>query len=198
MKRLLDIIVSLLGLILLSPVFLIVAIWIKLDTKGTVFFRQPRVGRYNKDFILYKFRSMEYQDWGKDQLLTVGDNDPRITKAGYVLRRMKIDELPQLINVLKGDMSLVGPRPLVRQQVELYPKLYEPILSVRPGITSEASIYFRDENALLGSVEDPETYFREVIMPKKIELNLQYVKNRSMMGDLKLLLKTAYLTLFKK
>ncbi len=111
---------------------------------------------------------------------------------------MKIDELPQLINVLKGDMSLVGPRPLVRQQVELYPKLYEPILSVRPGITSEASIYFRDENALLGSVEDPETYFREVIMPKKIELNLQYVKNRSMMGDLKLLLKTAYLTLFKK
>lgn len=198
MKRLLDIIVSLLGLILLSPVFLIVAIWIKLDTKGTVFFRQPRVGRYNKDFILYKFRSMEYQDWGKDQLLTVGDNDPRITKAGYVLRRMKIDELPQLINVLKGDMSLVGPRPLVRQQVELYPKLYEPILSVRPGITSEASIYFRDENALLGSVKDPETYFREVIMPKKIELNLQYVKNRSMMGDLKLLLKTAYLTLFKK
>lgn len=198
MKRLLDIIVSLLGLLLLSPVFLIVAIWIKLDTKGTVFFRQPRVGRYNKDFILYKFRSMECQDWGKDQLLTVGDNDPRITKAGYILRKMKIDELPQLINVLKGDMSLVGPRPLVRQQVELYPDLYAPILSVRPGITSDASIYFRDENALLGQVENPEEYFREVIMPKKIELNLHYVEHRSMCGDIKLLFKTAYLTLFKK
>ncbi|MBB6276401.1 sugar transferase [Porphyromonas circumdentaria] len=198
MKRLLDFIVSLLGLILLSPVFLIVSLWIKLDSKGTVFFRQARVGRHNKDFILYKFRSMGCQDWGKDQLITVGDDDPRITRAGYVLRRLKLDELPQLINVLKGDMSLVGPRPLVRQQVELYPDLYAPILSVRPGITSNASIYFRDENALLGKAEDPEAYFRDVVMPKKIELNLQYVQNRSMWGDIKLLFKTVFLSFFRK
>ena len=113
-KRLLDVLVSLIGIILLSPLFIVVAILIKCDSRGSVFFRQARVGRNNKDFVLYKFRSMHHQDWGKDQLLTVGDNDPRITRLGRWLRQLKIDEIPQLINVLKGDMSLVGPRPLVR------------------------------------------------------------------------------------
>ena len=122
-KRLLDVLVSLIGIILLSPLFIVVSILIKCDSRGSVFFRQARVGRNNKDFVLYKFRSMHHQDWGKDQLLTVGDNDPRITRLGRWLRQLKIDEIPQLINVLKGDMSLVGPRPLVRQQVELYPDL---------------------------------------------------------------------------
>lgn len=126
---------------------------------------------------------MERQDWGKNQLITVGDNDPRVTKVGYTLRRLKLDELPQFINVLKGDMSLVGPRPLVRQQVEIYPDLYAPIFAVRPGITSPASIYFRNENALLGKADDPEAYFREVIMPKKIALNIEYVNNHSLWGD---------------
>ena len=197
-KRLLDVLVSLIGIILLSPLFIVVSILIRCDSRGSVFFRQARVGRNNKDFVLYKFRSMHHQDWGKDQLLTVGDNDPRITRLGRWLRQLKIDEIPQLINVLKGDMSLVGPRPLVRQQVELYPDLYLPILAVRPGITSPASIYFRHENALLGEQECPEVYFKEVIMPKKIELNLEYVKHNSFIGDVKILLRTAYLTIFDR
>lgn len=197
-KRLLDIVVSLLGLILLSPLFVIVALLIKCDSKGSVFFRQKRVGRHNRDFVLYKFRSMQHQDWSKNQLITVGDDDPRITRLGRRLRLLKIDEFPQLINVLKGDMSLVGPRPLVRQQVELYPDLYLPILAVRPGITSPASIYFRHESAILGEQEYPEKYFKEVIMPKKIELNLEYVAHHSFFGDLKILLRTGYLTIFDR
>ncbi len=192
MKRLFDIIASLLGLILLSPILILVSIWVKLDSKGPILFSQYRVGRNNKDFKVYKFRSMSDQRWKDDQLITVGENDSRITRAGYYLRKFKLDELPQLYNVLIGDMSLVGPRPLVRQQVEIYPELYSKIFEVRPGITCEASIRFRNEDYLLGQAEDPERYFAEVLMPEKIRLNLAYVENHSLWGDFKLIFITIF------
>ncbi|MDY6147444.1 MAG: sugar transferase [Porphyromonas sp.] len=190
MKRVFDIIVSLVGLLLCSPLLLLIALWVKFDSPGPVFFVQPRVGRNNKDFDLIKFRSMTHQRWADGQLITVGNHDPRITRSGYYLRRYKLDELPQLINVLKGDMSLVGPRPLVRQQVEVYFEQYEPILSVRPGITSEASLYYSNEDELLGAADNPEKLFCEELLPKKIELNMHYVRHHSFAGDIRLLLRT--------
>ena len=190
MKRLFDILISLIALILLLPAFIIAAVWIKIDSPGPVFFIQPRVGYRNKDFKLIKFRSMTHQQWAKDQLFTAGENDPRITKSGHFLRRYKIDELPQLINVLIGDMSLVGPRPLVRRQVEIYYEQYLPILEVRPGITSEASLLYRNEDQLLDRAQDPNRLFIEEMLPKKIELNLQYVQNHSFRGDMSLLWRT--------
>lgn len=190
MKRLFDIIASALGLIIVSPLLLIVALWVKIDSKGPVIFKQKRVGRYNQDFLLYKFRSMTNQNWGGEQLITIGNHDPRVTKVGYFIRKYKIDELPQLFNVLKGDMSIVGPRPLVRQQVELYPELYAKLLTVRPGITCEASIIYSDEDELLAKADDPEKYFAEVLMPEKIRLNTHYVENRSFWLDMKLIFHT--------
>lgn len=192
MKRVFDIVTSSMGLIILSPLLLVCVILICLDSKGGAIFKQKRVGRYNKDFVLYKFRSMRSQTWVKGQLITVGEEDPRITRIGRFIRHYKIDELPQLYNVLRGDMSFVGPRPLVRQQVELYPDLYEPILTVRPGITGIASIYFRNENAILGMVDDPERYFKEVIMPKKIALNMEYVQHHTFWGDMRLIYQTIF------
>lgn len=189
MKRLFDIVASGLGLIVLSPLFLILAIWIKLDSKGPVFFRQVRVGRYNKDFRILKFRSMRI---GSDEgsLVTIGEHDPRIIRSGYFIRKFKLDELPQLINVFVGDMSLVGPRPEVRHYVDYWTPEQMHVLDVRPGITDPASIKFRNENELMEKAEDPEKYYIEVIMQEKIKLYLEYVNNHSFWGDIGLIFKT--------
>lgn len=189
MKRLFDIFASAFGIILLSPVFLIIAIWIKLDSKGPVFYKQIRVGRGNKDFFLYKFRSMRI---GADKagLITVGGRDPRVTRSGYYIRKYKLDEFPQLINVLKGDMSLVGPRPEVRKYVEMYTPEQMHVLDVRPGITDLASIRYRNENELLEKADDPDRYYVEVIMQDKLRINLEYVQNHSFMYDIKLIFGT--------
>ena len=152
MKRLFDILVSGIGLICLSPLLLIVAIWIKLDSSGPIFYRQVRVGRYNKDFRIFKFRSMRIGS-DKGSLVTIGGRDPRITRSGYFIRKFKIDELPQLINVLIGDMSLVGPRPEVRHYVNYWTPEQMHVLDVRPGITDPASIKCRNENELLAQAE---------------------------------------------
>ena len=189
MKRLFDIIVSGCALILLSPIFLIMAIWIKLDSKGAVFYRQMRVGKNNKDFCIYKFRSM-YLGSDKGSLVTIGGHDPRVTRSGYFIRKFKLDEFPQLINVFVGDMSLVGPRPEVRYYVNYWTSEQMHVLDVRPGITDPASIKFRNENELLEKAKDPEKYYIEVIMQEKIRLYLEYVKNTSFWYDIKLIFKT--------
>lgn len=154
-----------------------------------MFYRQVRVGKNNRDFRLFKFRSMRLGS-DKKGLITVGGRDPRVTRSGYYIRKYKLDELPQLINVFVGDMSLVGPRPEVRKYVDLYTPEQMHILDVRPGITDLASIRYRNENELLEKVEDPETYYREVIMPDKIRINLEYVNNHSFWGDIKLIFHT--------
>ena len=189
MKRLFDFFAAGCGLIVLSPVFLILAIWIKLDSPGPVFYRQVRVGRWNKDFRIFKFRSMQMgSDTGS--LVTIGGHDPRITRSGYFLRKFKLDELPQLINVLVGDMSLVGPRPEVRHYVDYWSPEQMHVLDVRPGITDPASIKFRNENELMEAASDPEKYYIEVIMQEKIKLYLDYVHNHSFLGDIGLIFKT--------
>lgn len=189
MKRLFDITASALGLLLLCPLFIVVAIWIKLDSEGPVFYRQLRVGRHNKDFRIYKFRSMRI---GADRgsLVTVGGHDPRVTKLGYIIRKYKIDELPQLINVLLGDMSIVGPRPEVRHYVNYWKPSQMRVLDVRPGITDPASIRYRNENELLAEAQDPEDYYINVIMQDKIRLYLEYVDNVSFCYDIKLIFQT--------
>ena len=189
MKRLFDIVASGLGLIVLSPLFLILAIWIKLDSKGPVFYRQVRVGWHNKDFRIFKFRSMRVGS-DKGSLVTIGGHDPRVTRSGYFIRKFKFDELPQLINVLIGDMSLVGPRPEVRHYVDYWTPEQMHVLDVRPGITDPASIKFRNENELMEKAEDPEKYYIEVIMQEKLKLYLEYVNNHSFFGDIGLIFKT--------
>jgi len=189
MKRLFDIVASGLGLIVLSPLFLILAIWIKLDSKGPIFYRQVRVGYKNKDFRIFKFRSMRVGA-DKGSLVTIGGRDPRVTKSGYWIRKFKLDELPQLINVFMGDMSLVGPRPEVRHYVDYWTPEQMHVLDVRPGITDPASIKFRNENELMEKAEDPEKYYIEVIMQEKIKLYLEYVEKHSFWYDLGLILKT--------
>lgn len=189
MKRIFDIVASGCGLIVLSPLFLFLAVWIKLDSKGPVFYRQVRVGRNNRDFRIFKFRSMKD---GADQgsLVTIGGHDSRITRSGYILRRFKLDELPQLINVFTGDMSLVGPRPEVRHYVNYWTPEQMQVLDVRPGITDPASIRFRNENDLLDKAENPEEYYINVIMQEKIRLYLEYVGNQSLWYDIKLIFQT--------
>ena len=189
MKRLFDIFASGLGLLILSPLFIVVAIWIKLDSKGPVFYKQLRVGRHNKDFYIYKFRSMRV---GADSgsLVTIGERDPRVTRSGYFIRKFKIDELPQLFNVLIGDMSLVGPRPEVRHYVDYWTEVQMRVLDVRPGITDPASIKYRNENELMEKAENPEEYYINVIMQEKIKLYLEYVDNASFWYDIKLIFKT--------
>ena len=189
MKRIFDILASGFGLLVLSPIFLIIAIWIKLDSNGPVFYRQVRVGRHNKDFRIFKFRSMRVGS-DKGSLVTIGGRDPRITRSGYFIRKFKLDELPQLINVFVGDMSLVGPRPEVRHYVDYWTEEQMHVLDVRPGITDPASIKFRNENELLETAEDPEKYYIEVIMQEKIKLYLEYVEKTSFWYDIKLIFKT--------
>jgi len=189
MKRLFDIVASGIGLLVLSPLFLILAIWIKLDSKGPVFYRQVRVGKDNKDFRIFKFRSMRVGS-DKGSLVTIGGRDPRITRSGYIIRKLKLDELPQLINVFVGDMSLVGPRPEVRHYVEYWTPEQMHVLDVRPGITDPASIKFRNENELMEQAEDPEDYYINVIMQEKLKLYLDYVEHHSFWGDIGLIFKT--------
>lgn len=189
MKRIFDIIASSCGLIVLSPLFLFVAIWIKLDSKGPVFYKQIRVGRHGKDFNLFKFRSMRVGS-DKKGLITIGGHDPRVTRSGYFIRKYKLDEFPQLINVFIGDMSLVGPRPEVRKYVDLYTQEQLHVLDVRPGITDLASIRYRNENEILETVDNPEQYYIDVIMQDKLRINLEYVANNSFMYDIKLIFKT--------
>lgn len=189
MKRLFDIVASGLGLLVLSPLFVVLAVWIKLDSKGPVFYRQVRVGRYNKDFRIFKFRSMRVGA-DKGSLVTIGGRDPRVTRSGFWIRKFKLDELPQLINVFVGDMSLVGPRPEVRHYVDYWTEEQRHVLDVRPGITDPASIKFRNENELMEQADDPEKYYIEVIMQEKIKLYLEYVDNHSFMGDLIIIFKT--------
>ncbi len=189
MKRLFDITASGLGLLVLSPLFLVLALWIKLDSPGPVFYRQVRVGRGNKDFRLFKFRSMRVGS-DKKGLITVGGHDPRVTRSGYYIRKYKLDELPQLINVFIGDMSLVGPRPEVRKYVDLYTPEQLRVLDVRPGITDMASIRYRNENELLEQAADPEQYYRDVVMQDKLRINLEYVADHSFVKDLKIIFMT--------
>lgn len=189
MKRLFDITASGLGLLVLSPLFLVLALWIKLDSPGPVFYRQVRVGRGNKDFRLFKFRSMRVGS-DKKGLITVGGHDPRVTRSGYYIRKYKLDELPQLINVFIGDMSLVGPRPEVRKYVDLYTPEQLRVLDVRPGITDMASIRYRNENELLEQAADPEQYYRDVVMQDKLRINLEYIADHSFIKDLKIIFMT--------
>lgn len=193
MKRIFDFTTSLIGLIIISPILLFIALIISLESKGGVFYKQKRVGKGNKDFYVYKFRSM-IVDADKKGLLSIGKDgkDPRVTKVGYIIRKYKLDELPQLLNVLKGDMSLVGPRPEVRKYVDLYNKEQMQVFKVRPGITDIASIKFRNENDLLSQSPNPEEYYIKEIMPQKLALNLEYIKTRTFLGDIKLIFKTIF------
>ena len=189
MKRTLDALVSALGLLLVSPVLVIVAGLVKFTSPGPVFFRQQRIGRGFRPFCIYKFRTMVADAPARGRAITVGD-DPRITRVGRILRKTKLDELPQLINVLLGDMSLVGPRPEVRQYVEMFREDYADILQVRPGITDLASLQYRDEAAILARAENPEEEYVRKILPEKIRLAKQYVRSHSPVTDLRLIWQT--------
>ena len=188
-KRIFDVLMSSVGLLLLSPLFVVIALAIVLESKGGMFYKQERIGKNGKPFKLLKFRSM-YVGADKKGLLTVSGRDPRITRVGYFIRKTKIDELPQLINVLKGDMSLVGPRPEVAKYVNLYTDNQKEVLSVRPGITDPASIKFRNENDLLAQAENPEKFYIEQIMPEKIKISIDYIRKRNFFTDLGVIFKT--------
>lgn len=190
-KRLFDIFCSAIGIIILSPLFVILWVAVKLESNGPAFFLQTRVGKNNHDFKLYKFRTMYLDSEARGQL-TVGMRDTRITKVGYTLRKYKLDELPQLFNVLLGDMSLVGPRPEVRKYVSLYTPEQLKVLSVRPGITDIASIQFINENELLAKADNPEEYYINYIMPQKLALNLEYINSNLLLKDVNLILKTLF------
>lgn len=190
LKRLFDIAVSFFILLVFLPFGLIIALLILFSGRGGVFYRQERIGQYGKAFFLLKFRTMR-PDADKSGKLTVGMRDSRVTGVGYFLRKYKLDEFPQFINVLRGEMSIVGPRPEVREYVELYTEEQKKILQVRPGITDYASLEYFDENRLLGESENPkETYIRE-IMPHKLKLNRKYLANPGLGHDLKIMFKTA-------
>ncbi|WP_316840668.1 sugar transferase [Pedobacter gandavensis] len=198
MKRIFDIFVSFLGIIILSPIFIILIIIIKCTSKGGAFYRQIRVGQHNQDFGLLKFRSM-YVDSDKMGLLTVGNQDRRITPIGVTIRKFKLDELPQLFNVLFGQMSLVGPRPEVRKYVNLYKGAELKVLDLKPGITDYASIKYRNENDILQHQGDPEKYYIEVIMPDKIRMNLSsYEMTKSVSGSIKIIILTIRAVFFSK
>ena len=188
-KRIFDFLVSLIGIIILSPIFVIVSIAIKLDSRGEVLFLQKRVGRYGKEFNIYKFRTMVTDAEKIGKQITVG-KDSRITSVGAFLRKFKIDELPQLFNVLKGDMSLVGPRPEVPKYVALYNEEQRHVLDVRPGITDMASLRYKDENDILGKVDNPEEYYINIIMRDKLNLNLEYIEKSNLFFDIYLIIKT--------
>ncbi|MGM9516918.1 sugar transferase [Roseateles sp. DB2] len=189
-KRLFDILAAGLGLLLLSPLLLAVALWIRWDSPGPVLFRQERVGRGGRPFFIHKFRSMRVDAPALGPQITIGE-DPRITASGRFIRRSKIDELPQLWDVLRGAMSLVGPRPEVPRYVALYPAdLRDLVLSVRPGITDPASLAFRDESERLAGAADPERAYVEDILPAKLRLSAAYVRQASLLTDLKLIMGT--------
>ena len=189
MKRLFDIIAAILVLIMGLPFFIIIALLIVLDGKGGVFYSQERIGRYKRSFNLYKFRTMQP---GSDNLgqLTIGSKDSRVTSIGYYLRKYKIDEFPQLINIIVGHMSVVGPRPEVPKYVKMYNQEQLNVLKVRPGLTDYASLVYFKENELLGKAQDPENVYIKEIMPQKLALNNKYIKEKGMLTDLNIILKT--------
>lgn len=189
MKRLFDIVSSLIGLLFLFPVLILISLVIFATSRGGVFYSQTRVGKNQKHFKLLKFRTMKPNS-DKASQLTVGENDSRITGIGGVLRKLKLDEIPQLLNVIRGEMSIVGPRPEVPKYVDLYSEEQLKVLSVRPGLTDLASIEFINENEILGNSENPEKEYVEVIMPKKLRLNIKYIENQTFLGDIKLIFKT--------
>jgi lipopolysaccharide/colanic/teichoic acid biosynthesis glycosyltransferase len=195
MKRFFDIIFSMGGIIILSPIFILLWVLIRLESKGGAIFKQTRVGKNNQDFLLFKFRTM-YVGAEKSGQLTIGSRDPRITRVGYKLRKFKLDELPQLFNVLNGSMSLVGPRPEVRKYVVLYTPQQLAVLSVKPGITDYASIKFFSENEILGHSSQPEQDYIHLIMPEKLRLNMEYVKDHTILVDLQIIFKTLQKILF--
>lgn len=188
-KRAFDIAIAATGLIALLPVMAVVAVLIKCDSHGPVFFKQRRMGRGFRDFLIYKFRTMKQESELTGRLITIGE-DPRITRVGRLLRKTKIDELPQLINVLKGEMSLVGPRPELPRFVELFRSEYAEILTVRPGITDLASLKYQDEAKLMGQFTNPEEEYVKSILPDKIRLAKEYIDRSSMFFDLSLILRT--------
>jgi len=190
-KRLFDICFSFIGLLLSFPLFLFISLFIVADSRGGVFFLQNRVGRHGKSFRLMKFRTMRPGADKKGEL-TIGSRDKRITRIGYFLRKYKLDELPQLLNVFIGDMSFVGPRPEVPFYVALYTEEQRKVLNVKPGLTDPASLYFFHENELLGKSSDPEKTYIEEIMPNKLEMSLKYVEQQSFTGDLKLIVSTIF------
>jgi lipopolysaccharide/colanic/teichoic acid biosynthesis glycosyltransferase len=189
LKRSFDFLFSILGLILLFPILVLIAILIKIDSKGPVLFIQGRVGKNNIDFNIFKFRTMSVQS-EKKGLLTLGNHDSRVTKIGYFLRRYKVDEFPQLINILIGDMSFVGPRPELRHYVNFYNEDDMKIFKVRPGITGLASLKYRNEVELLKAAKNPEEFFIKTIIPDKLRYNKDYIKRRSFFFDMKLILIT--------
>jgi len=188
-KRIFDLTFSFLGLIISFPIFIIVPILIKLDSKGPVFFRQARVGKNFMQFKICKFRTMRHDPEEKGPVITVG-GDHRVTRIGRFLRQYKVDELPQLFNVLKGEMSFVGPRPEVKEYVQLFEKDYKKLLRIRPGITDPASIKYSDEESILSLSENWEEEYKKKILPEKINLSLGYVENHNLATDVKLILKT--------
>lgn len=191
MKRLFDIVSSSIVLIVFSPIFILISLIIAFGSKGGVFYKQERIGRYGKPFLLYKFRSMRPNS-DKGSLITIGGHDSRITKEGYFLRKYKLDELPQLINILKGEMSVVGPRPEVKKYVDLYTEEQYKVLNVRPGLTDWASLYYIDENELLGKSSDPEKTYINEIMPAKLALNKKYINDARLLTDLEIIFKTIF------
>ena len=188
-KRIFDIVATLIGGVLLLPVIIPIALWIKFSSKGPLFYVQKRVGKDFKEFDLYKFRSMIIDADKIGPSVTSGD-DPRITKVGKIIRRTKIDELPQLLNVLQGDMSLVGPRPEVMKFIETQREAYKKVLSIKPGITDNAAIEFRDEETIMEQYEDKEQAYINIVLPKKIQLYYHYIDSISFTNDIKLILQT--------
>jgi lipopolysaccharide/colanic/teichoic acid biosynthesis glycosyltransferase len=189
LKRLFDIVFSLFGIILILPFLIIICLIVIIESRGGVFYSQNRVGKNNVDFKILKIRTM-YKDSDKKGLLTVGSRDARITKTGYFLRKYKIDELPQLINILSGQMSFVGPRPEVRKYVELYNAEQLKVLSVRPGLTDLASLIYYNESEELSKVDDPEHYYIQTVMPHKIALNIEYFQKQNFWQDIRIIMKT--------
>ncbi|HAT4179790.1 sugar transferase [Clostridium perfringens] len=189
-KRTFDLFFSLIGIIITIPILILVSIMIKLTSKGPIIFKQERVGKNKKIFYIYKLRTMtDCDDRASDRQVTV-INDQRITRIGRILRKYKIDELPQLYNVLKGDMSFVGPRPEVKKYVKFYEEEYDEILKIKPGITDLASIEYIDENTIISKYSDPEKIYIEEVLPKKLMLNKRYIEEMSIKNDILLILKT--------
>ena len=195
-KRAFDIIISVLGLIILLPVEIFIALIIFIDDGGSVFFKQQRIGLNRQPFTLYKYRSMRSNQNAFNENFDAGDQS-RVTRIGKILRKSKLDELPQLINVLKGDMSLVGPRPEVKKWVDIYPKQWAFVLTVKPGITDNAAILFRNEEEILARVSNPEMHYQEIILPQKLNIYFDYVNNQTFSTDVLIIFKTI-LSIFKK
>jgi lipopolysaccharide/colanic/teichoic acid biosynthesis glycosyltransferase len=188
-KRCFDIVFAFIGILILIPVFIIIGILILIDSRGGIFYKQSRVGKNNEDFFILKFRTMKV-DSDKKGLLTVGARDSRITRMGFFLRKYKLDELPQLFNVLLGDMSFIGPRPEVRKYVDMYNEVQKKVLNVKPGITDYASIEYSNENELLAKSDDPEQTYIEEVMPHKLLLNLKYIKEKGFVTDIRIIFRT--------